>query len=66
MLTHEENLALADLLFPNVTDTREDLEKRFPLRMSSATRLAPSPTGFLHIGAVYQCFINDRVTHVND
>ena len=46
--------ALADLLFPNVTDTPEMLEERFPLRNAPEgaviTRMAPSPTGFVHLG----------------
>lgn len=50
---------LADLLFPNVTLTVEDLLKKFPNReldnKALVTRFAPSPTGYLHIGGVYQC-----------
>ena len=46
--------ALADLLFPNVTDTPEILEERFPCRTlpegAVVTRMAPSPTGFVHLG----------------
>ena len=38
---------LAELLFPNVTDTPESLEERFPLRNcpegAVVTRMAPSP-----------------------
>lgn len=59
MLTIEENLTLAELLFPHVTETREDLERQYPPRDGFATRIAPSPTGFLHIGAIYQCFLHD-------
>ncbi len=50
--------ALADLLFPNVTDTPEALEERFPLRQlpegAVVTRMAPSPTGFVHLGNLVQ------------
>ena len=39
--------ALANLLFPNVTDTPESLEERFPLREvpegAVITRMAPYP-----------------------
>ena len=39
--------ALAELLFPNVTETPESLEERFPLRNNPEgaviTRMAPSP-----------------------
>ena len=50
---------LADMLFPDVTTTKEDLEKRYPKRNlpegAIVTRFAPSPTGFLHIGGVLTC-----------
>lgn len=50
---------LADLLFPEITLTVEDLLKKYPARNlpkgAEVTRFAPSPTGYLHIGGVYQC-----------
>ena len=59
--------ALADLLFPNVTDTPEALEERFPLRNVSegavVTRMAPSPTGFVHLGNLVQGMISERMAH---
>lgn len=49
---------LADLLFPNITKTPEDYIKMYPARDlpkgAYVTRFAPSPTGYLHIGGVYQ------------
>ncbi|MGN1221730.1 MAG: glutamate--tRNA ligase family protein, partial [Christensenellales bacterium] len=52
---------LADMLFPDVTLTKEDLEKRYPKRDlpqgAIVTRFAPSPTGFLHIGGVFTCLV---------
>ncbi|MBQ7328566.1 MAG: glutamate--tRNA ligase [Oscillospiraceae bacterium] len=59
--------ALADLLFPGVTDTPEMLEERFPLRNcpegAVITRMAPSPTGFVHLGNLVQGLISERMAH---
>ena len=48
---------LADLIFPDITETIEDLEKRYPARDlpegAMVTRFAPSPTGFLHTGSLF-------------
>ena len=59
--------ALADLLFPNVTDTPESLEERFPLRNvpegAVVTRMAPSPTGFVHLGNLVQGLTSERMAH---
>lgn len=59
--------ALADLLFPDVTDTPEALEKRFPLRDlpegAVITRMAPSPTGFVHLGNLVQGITSERMAH---
>ena len=58
---------LADLLFPNVTDTPEMLEEKFPLRNcpegAVITRMAPSPTGFVHLGNLVQGLISERMAH---
>ena len=58
---------LAGLLFPNVTDTPEDLENRFPPRNAPEgaviTRMAPSPTGFVHLGNLVQGLISERMAH---
>ena len=55
---------LADMLFPDVTMTIEDLEKMYPKRElpqgAIVTRFAPSPTGFLHIGSVFTCLVADN------
>ena len=59
--------ALAELLFPNVTDTAEALEERFPLRQlpegAVVTRMAPSPTGFVHLGNLVQGLTAERMAH---
>ena len=58
---------LANLLFPNVTDTPEALEERFPLRQlpegAVVTRMAPSPTGFVHLGNLVQGLTAERMAH---
>ena len=58
---------LADLLFPNVTDTPEMLEERFPARNAPEgaviTRMAPSPTGFVHLGNLVQGLTSERMAH---
>ena len=58
---------LSDLLFPNVTDTPEALEERFPLRNlpegAVVTRMAPSPTGFVHLGNLVQGMVSERMAH---
>ena len=62
--------ALADLLFPNVTDTPDTLEERFPLRQlpegAVVTRMAPSPTGFVHLGNLVQGLTAERMAHLSD
>ena len=59
--------ALADLLFPNVTETPEALEERFPARNAPEgaviTRMAPSPTGFVHLGNLVQGLTSERMAH---
>jgi len=59
--------ALAELLFPNVTETPDEMEARFPLRTNPEgaviTRMAPSPTGFVHLGNLVQGMISERMAH---
>ena len=62
-----DTLALANLLFPHVTTTPEELEARFPERKvpegAVITRMAPSPTGFVHLGNLVQGLISERMAH---
>ena len=58
---------LSDLLFPNVTETPEEVQARFPRRElpegAVVTRMAPSPTGFVHLGNLVQGMISERMAH---
>ena len=62
--------ALAELLFPNVTQTPEDMEAAFPPRQlkegAVVSRMAPSPTGFVHLGNLVQGLTSERMTHQSD
>ena len=59
------NKQLADLIFPNIKETIDDLEKRYPSRNlplgAEVTRFAPSPTGFLHTGSLFTSMICHKV-----
>ena len=59
--------ALAQLLFPDVKESREEMEERFPLRNlpegAFVTRIGPSPTGFVHLGNLYNAIIGERLAH---
>ena len=59
--------ALANLLFPQVIDTPEEVEARFPARNlpegAIVSRMAPSPTGFVHLGNLVQGTISERMSH---
>lgn len=63
----EDYKKIADLLFPNITKTPEDYYKMYPPRNlpdgAEVTRFAPSPTGYMHIGGVYQCLFDSFVAH---
>ncbi len=50
------NKDLADIIFPNINKTVEQIEKMYPKRdiKGEVTRFAPSPTGYMHIGGMYQ------------
>ena len=58
---------LADLLFPQVTVTPEEMEEKYPERQlpegAVVTRMAPSPTGFVHLGNLVQGLTAERMAH---
>ncbi len=53
---------LADLMFPDVTRTPEDFEEMYPQRDlpegARVARVAPSPTGYLHIGTFFSAMVD--------
>lgn len=65
-----DNKKIADLLFPNLKLTVEDIEKRYVKRDLKdgqvVSRYAPSPTGLMHIGNFIQMFISYNLTRVTD
>ena len=58
---------LAELLFPDVHETPEDMEKKYPPRNlpegAKVTRFAPSPTGFVHFGGLFPATVGERLAH---
>ena len=65
-----DNLRLAELLFPDITKTPADMEEMFPPRNlkegARVTRLAPSPTGFLHFGNLFAGMVAYKTAKVSD
>lgn len=59
------NKELADLLFPDITKYRKDFEAMYPKRDLAADvevlRVAPSPTGPMHIGTVYMSLVSKAI-----
>ena len=58
---------LAELLYPNVKETPDDIEAKYPPRNlpegAVVSRHAPSPTGFVHLGNIVQSLISERMAH---
>ena len=61
---------LSQMLFPEVTDTPESLEERYPQRQlpegAVVTRMAPSPTGFVHLGNLVMGLTAERMAHQSE
>ena len=59
-MTDLERKELAELLFPNITNTRDYYESKYPERNlpegAMVTRFGPSPTGFVHMGSLFGAF----------
>lgn len=69
MRTPEENIQLAEILFPDVIETPAEVESRYPKRILNdgemVLRFAPSPTGFLHTGGVFMSLIGRTLVNQN-
>ncbi len=61
----DNNSLLAELLLPNIDKTPEFYENLYPERNlpegARVTRVAPSPTGYLHLGVLFTSLVN-RIT----
>lgn len=64
-----DNRKLAELLFPNIDKTPEYFEELYPPRDlpegARVTRFAPSPTGYLHIGGLFQALVDNLTASVS-
>lgn len=58
---------LAERLFPQIKTSPEDIAKRYPPRNlpegAKVTRIAPSPTGFMHLGNLFSALTGERLAH---
>ena len=58
---------LAELLYPEVNQTPQDIENKYPKRNlpegAKVTRFAPSPTGFVHFGGLFPSTVGERLSH---
>ncbi len=65
-----DNNYLADLLFPEIKTTPEDIIAKYPKRelpeKACVTRFAPSPTGYMHIGGLYATLISQKIAKQSD
>lgn len=60
-----ENMKMAELLLPDIDKTPEYYEELYPARKlpegARVTRIAPSPTGYLHIGTLFVAMVNRMI-----
>lgn len=63
----KNNLDIANLIFPDIKESINDLESRYKIRTLSddakVTRFAPSPTGFLHTGSLFTAMVGYKLAH---
>lgn len=62
-----ENTKLAELLFPHIDKDPSYYEALYPPRAleegANVTRIGPSPTGFVHLGNLYNAIVGERLAH---
>ncbi len=66
-MTQSELDELANLLYPNAKDSSYYLKKYKKRAVKGeVTRIAPSPTGYLHIGQLYQALVHRLLANTTD
>ena len=69
-LNEDERIALCERLFSNDLESVADIEARFPARElkegAVVSRMAPSPTGFVHLGNLVQGLTSERMCHQSE
>ena len=64
-----DNNKLAELLFPHIDKLPSYWEEKYPKRSlpegAMVTRLAPSPTGFIHLGNLYGALADERMARLS-
>lgn len=60
---------LTDLIFKEDLPTLQQIFEKYPKRQlkegEKVTRMAPSPTGFMHLGNLYAALTNERLAHLS-
>lgn len=58
---------IIEKLFPNPLPSIDEIEAKYPPRQlpegAKVMRVAPSPTGFMHLGSIYQALLAERIAH---
>ena len=66
----ENRKKVIEKLFPGQLPTPVEIEGKYPPRElkegAMVTRIAPSPTGFMHIGVLYAALISEKLAHQTD
>lgn len=67
MNQQETKQQIINRLFPKALPSIAEIEARYTSRELKSgqmvTRIAPSPTGFMHVGTIYTALVNERLAH---